>query len=99
MTKMNHKRILKPIGDGLLLAVALAVFVVLAITLAVGATLLLVFIGRWTGLGNDIFVYAVLFIAIGKAWDALAWVVGKIADWVERKKEREYFERINNKEL
>lgn len=33
-----------------------------------------------------------LIVAYWKAWDALAWVVGKIADWVEKKKIKNFYE-------
>ena len=90
------KVILKLIGDALLLAVAFAIFQILVSALAIGATLIVAVIGSWIGLGQDIFIYATLIVAYWKAWDFFAWIVGKIADWEKRRKEREYFERLNN---
>lgn len=90
MKRLNT--ILEFIGCQLLLALALAVFIVLVIILGTGATFLVVFIGEWIGIGKDIFIYIVLFVAYWKAWDALAWVVGKIADREERKKIRNFYE-------
>lgn len=91
------KAILKFIGDALLFAVAFAIFLILVSALAIGATFLIAVIGKWTGTGQDIFIYATLYVACWKAWDFLAWIIGKIADREKRKKEREYFERLNNK--
>lgn len=72
------KSIMKFISRQLLLALAIAVFVCLVISLGVGATFLLAFIGRWIGIGKDVFVYAFQIIAIWNVWNALAWVVGHI---------------------
>lgn len=94
---MKAKNVLKFIGDELLFIFALAVFIVLVTALGVAATILLAILGRWIGIGEDIFIYFALFCICWKAWDALAWMVGKIADKIERKKEREYFERLNKK--
>ena len=90
------KVILKFIGDAPLLAVAFAIFLILVSALALGATLLVAVIGSWIGIGQDIFIYATLYVACWKAWDFLAWIIGKIADREERRKERECFERLNN---
>lgn len=91
------KTILKYIGDALLFVVLTTIFLAIASAFTLGAILLLVYIGELTGIGLKIFVYAIWFVVFWKAWDFLAWIVGKIADREERKKEREYFERLNNK--
>jgi hypothetical protein len=95
---MNVRNTLKSIGNELLLIVALATFIVLVTALGVVATILLMMLGHWIGIGKDIFIYFALFCISWKVWDVLAWVVGKIADRIERKKEREYFERLNRKQ-
>ncbi|MBD5332201.1 MAG: hypothetical protein HDR97_00410 [Bacteroides sp.] len=87
--------ILKYVGERLLFAFAVAVFISLVAILGTSAAILIDVIGKWIGIGKDIFSYVVLFVANVKAWDFLAWIVGKIADRDERKKEREYFERKN----
>ena len=94
---MKAKSVLKFIGNGLLFIFALAVFIVLVMALGVAATILLALLGRWIGIDKDIFINFALFCISWKVWDALAWVVGKIADKIERKKEREYFKRVNKK--
>lgn len=95
---MNVRNTLKSIGNELLLIVALVTFIVLVTALGVVATILLMMLGHWIGIGKDIFIYFALFCISWKVWDVLAWVVGKIADRIERKKEREYFERLNRKQ-
>lgn len=92
---MNIRNGLKFIGNELLFIFALAVFIVLVTALGVAAMILLAILGRWIGIDEDIFTYFTLFCVSWKVWDVLAWVVGKIADRIERKKEREYFERLN----
>lgn len=89
------KNVLKSIGDELLFIFAIAVFISLVTALGMCITLLLMLLGRFIGIGNDILLYFTLFCISWKAWDALAWIVGWIADKTERKKEREYFERLN----
>ena len=95
---MNVRNTLKSIGNELLLIFALATFIVLVTALGVVGTILLMMLGHWIGIGKDIFIYFALFCIFWKVWDVLAWVVGKIADRIERKKEREYFERLNRKQ-
>lgn len=92
---MKIKSILKFIGNELLFIFALAVFIGLVMALGTAALILLALIGRWIGIGYDIFTYFAGFYIYWKVWDGLAWVVGKIADKIERKEEREYFERLN----
>lgn len=92
---MKAKSVLKFVGNELLFIFALAVFIGLVTALGVVATILLAMLGHWIGIGKDIFIYFALFCISWKVWDALAWIVGKIADRIERKKEREYFERMN----
>ncbi len=92
---MKAKSVLKFIGNELLFMFAIAVFIALVTALGVGAAILLAMLGRWIGIDKDIFIYFALFCISWKVWDVLAWVVGKIADRIERKKEREYFERLN----
>lgn len=77
---MEAKSVLKFIGNGLLFIFALAVFIVLVMALGVAATILLALLGRWIGIDKDIFIYFALFCISWKAWDVLAWVVGKIAN-------------------
>nr|DAN03839.1 MAG TPA: hypothetical protein [Caudoviricetes sp.] len=95
---MKIKRVLKFIGNELLFIFAIAVFIVLVTLLGAVATILLAMLGHLIGIDMDIFIYFAMFCIFWKVWDALAWVVGKIDDRIERKKEREYFERLN-KEL
>lgn len=92
---MNIKSVLKFIGNELFFIFAIAVFISLVTALGGVATILLAMLGHWIGIDKDIFIYFALFCISWKAWDVLAWVVGKIADRIERKKEREYFERLN----
>lgn len=92
---MKAKSVLKFIGNELLFVFAIAVFIALVTALGVAATILLAMLGRWIGIDKDIFIYFALFCISWKVWDALAWIVGKIADRIERKKEREYFERLD----
>ena len=87
------KRILGFIGEVLLLFIMTIIFLFIVSVLTFGVILLLVYIGELTGIGLKIFIYAIWFVVFWKAWDFLAWVVGKIADREERKKEREYFNR------
>lgn len=94
---MNVRNTLKSIGNELLFVFAIAVFIALVTALGAAATILLAILGRWIGIDKDIFIYFALFCISWEAWEILAWVVGKIADRIERKKEREYFERINRK--
>lgn len=95
---MNVRNTLKSVGNGLLLIFALAVFIVLFMALGGVATILLAMLGHWIGIGEDIFIYFAAFYIFWKEWDVLTWVIDKIADRIERKKEREYFERLNRKQ-
>ena len=90
------KVILKYVGDALLFVVLTTIVLVIVSAFTLGAILLLDNIGKWIGIGQNIFIYVVWFVIFWKVWDLLAWIVGKIADREERKKEREYFERLNN---
>lgn len=90
-------KILKFIGNGLSFMLMMAIFLALVSAIGIGAILLIAIIGSWIGVGHSIFIYVVYFIAFCKAWDALAWVIDKIADRVERRKEREYFEQKSDK--
>lgn len=92
---MAKKNVLKFIGNGILFMLALAVFIGLATALGTTALILLALLGRWIGIGYDIFTYFAGFCIFWKVWDGLAWVVGKISDRIERKEKREYFERLN----
>lgn len=92
---MTIKSILRFICNGLLLIFALMVFISLVMVLGVVATILLAMLGRLIGIDMDIFIYFAMFCISWKVWDVLAWIVGKIADKIERQKEREYFERLN----
>lgn len=92
---MNIKNGLKFIGNELLFLFAIAVFISLVTALGAVATILLAMLGHWIGIGKDIFTYFAMFCIFWKVWNALAWIVGKIADRIERKKEREYFEQLN----
>lgn len=92
---MNIRNGLKFIGNELLFLFAIAVFISLVTALGVVATILLAMLGHWIGIGKDIFIYFAMFCIFWKVWNALAWIVGKIADRIERKKEREYFEQLN----
>lgn len=87
------KRILGFIGEVLLFVALATIFFVIVSGLTFGVILLLVYIGELTGIGLNIFIYAIWLVVFWKAWDFLTWVVEKIADREERKKEREYFNR------
>ena len=80
------KTILEFIGEVLLLFVMTIIFLAIVSALTLGVILLLVYIGELTGIGLKIFIYAVWLVVFWKAWDFLAWVVGKIADREERKR-------------
>jgi len=92
---MKIKNALKFIGDELSLIFALMVFIGLVTALGTVVLILLSLLGLWIGLGEDIFIYLAAFCIFYKAWDVLGWVVVKIADRIERKEEKEYFERLN----
>ena len=94
---MLMEKILKLIGDGLSLMLMLTVFVVIVSSVSIGAILLIAKIGNWIGIGWDIFILVVYIIAFCKAWDIIAWVIDKIAERGERRKERGYFEPKNDK--
>lgn len=90
---MKIKSALKFIGDELLFIFALMVFIGLVAVLGTVAIILLSMLGLWIGIGKDIFIYLAAFCIFWKALDVLTWVVDKIADKIERKKEHEYFQR------
>lgn len=94
---MKVKSILKFIGNELLFIFAIAIFIGLVMALGGVSIIFLAILGHWIRVDEDIFIYFTMFCIFRKAWDALAWAVGKIADRIERKKEREYFERLNKK--
>lgn len=94
---MKAKSVLKFIGNELLFMFAIAVFFFLVMTLGIVATILLAMLGHLIGIDMNIFIYFAMFCISWKVWDALAWIVGKIADRIERRKECEYFERLNKK--
>lgn len=87
---MNIRNGLKFIGNELLFMFAMAVFAVLVGLLGVVATILLATLGHLIGIDRGIFIYFAMFCISWKVWDALAWVVGKMADRIERKKEYNY---------
>lgn len=95
---MTAKSILKYIGDWLLCFFAVAVFIGLVAALGTVVMILLSLLGIWIGIGKDIFIYLAGFYIYYKAWSVLAWIVDKIDERIERKKEREYFERLNKNE-
>ncbi len=68
------------IGTLLLLSLSFTIFILVVFALGIVATLLLSHIGRRTDMGQDIFIWMFQIIAIWKAWDAVAWVIGKIAN-------------------
>lgn len=94
---MKAETILKFIRGRLLFALAFAVFLISISALAISATLLVAVIGSVIGIGQDIFIYAILIVAYWKAWDAVAWVIGKIAERQERKEVREYYKALTDK--
>lgn len=95
---MKIKSALKFIGNELLCIFALMVFIGLVTVLGTVAIILLSMLGCWIGIGKDIFIYFAAFCIFWKVWDVLAWVVDRIADKIERKKEREYFGRLNKEQ-
>lgn len=74
------KALLKFLADQILFILALAIFITLVIILGTGIALLIAAIGKWTGLGWKIFVYATLMVCYTKAWDVLTWCIDKLAD-------------------
>ena len=96
--EMKIKSALKFIGNELLLIFALTVFIGLVTVLGTVAIILLSMLGLWIGIDKDIFIYVAAFYIFGKAWDVLTWVVDRIADKIERKKEREYFGQLNKEQ-
>ena len=94
---MKIKSALKFISNELLFIFSLMLFIGLVTVLGTVAIILLSMLGCWIGIGKDIFIYLAGFCIFWKAWNALAWIVGKIVDKIERKKEREYFERLHEK--
>lgn len=92
---MKIKSVLKFIGNELLFIFTLMSFIGLVTVLSMVAIILLSMLGCWIGIDKDIFIYLAMCFIFWKAWDVLAWVVDKIADIIERKKERDYFERLN----
>lgn len=97
-SRMKKKNVLKFIGNEILFMLALAVFIGLVTALGTTVLILLALLGRWIGIGYDIFTYCAGFCIFWKVWDGLAWIVGWIADRNERKEERGYFERLNKEE-
>lgn len=95
---MKIKSVLKFISDGLFSIFAITTFVSLVVVSGAVAITLLAMLGHLIGIDMDIFIHLAMFFIFWKAWDALAWIVGKIADRIKRKKEREYFERLNKTE-
>ena len=95
---MKIKSALKFIGNELLLIFALMVFVGLVTVLGTAVIILLSMMGLWIGIGKDIFIFFAAFCIFWKVWDVLTWVVDRIADKIERKKEREYFGRLNKEQ-
>ena len=82
-------------GSNLLLFLVMGILISLVAAVGVAVVILLSMIGSWIGIDKDIFIYFTMFCIYCKAWEALAWIVGKIADRIERKKEREYFEQLH----
>ena len=95
--EMKIKSVLKFISSNLLLFLAMGILISLVAAVGVAVVILLSMIGSWIGIDEDIFIYFAMFCICCKAWEALAWIVGKIADRIERKKEREYFKRLHEK--
>lgn len=95
--EMEIKSARKYISNKVLLIFALMIVTGLVAILSMVAIILLLMLGRWIEIDMDIFLYFTAFCIFWKAWDVLNWVIGKIADRIERKKVREYFERLNKK--
>ena len=70
----------------------MVVFIGSVMVLGTLVAILLAIAGRWIGIGDGIFRYLAMLCIFWKAWDVLAWVVGKISDRVERT------ERLNMRE-
>lgn len=75
------------IGTLLLLSLSFAIFILVVFALGIVATWLLYRIGILIGLGQDVFMRIFQIIATWKAWDAVAWVIGKIANRKEVRNE------------
>lgn len=83
---MIVKGILKFMGEVLVFILATTIFMALVTALGTVATILLLMLGQWIGIGANIFVYVAMFCIFWKAWDVLTWIVDKI---IEHKKERD----------
>lgn len=94
---MNIRNGLKFIDNKLSFIFAIAVFIALVTLLGTVAAILLAMLGHLIGIDMGIFIYFAMFCIFWKVWDALVWVVGKIDGRIERKKKREYFERLNKR--
>lgn len=86
---MKIKSVLKFIDKELLFIFAMMVFIALIAALSAAALILLLMLGNFIGIGEDIFIYLAAFFIFSGIWDALLLVVRKINDRNERKKERE----------
>ena len=95
---MKIKSVLKFIKNELLLIFALMVFIGLVTVLGMVVIILFSMLGLWIGIGKDIFIYFSAFCIFWKVWDVLAWVVDRIDDNIERKKERKYLGRLNKEQ-
>lgn len=86
---------IESICEILLFVFALAVLITLVIILGTGTCIILAIIGKWIGI--DMFIFVTAFIAYTKAWDFLVWIVGKIADREERKRNKNILNDLTKK--
>lgn len=87
---MSMKNVLIFIGDVLAFVLAATIFMGFVTALGLVATILLLLLGRWIGIGPNILVYVAMFCIFCKAYDVLAWVVGKMSDRIERKNDSRF---------
>ena len=71
------RKILKFLGEVLLFVVLTAILLVIVSAFTLETILLLYNIGKWIGIGQDIFIYAAWCVIFWKAWELLAWIVEK----------------------
>ena len=82
------RKLLKFIGKILLKVIAVAAFMACVTILGICATYLLALIGKWIGIGKDIFVYAVFSVAFCKMWSFLVWIYERVIIYRKERKLR-----------
>lgn len=75
---MKIKSVLKFIDKELLFIFAMMVFIALVASLSAAALILLLMLGNFIGIGEDIFIYLATIFIFNGIWEALLLVVKKI---------------------